>query len=31
MQSYDNDELVSEALAAVNPRLHDAFLRRLQK
>lgn len=25
------DELVSEALAAVNPRLHDAFLRRLQK
>ena len=25
------DELVSEALAAVNPRLHDAFLRRLAK
>lgn len=24
------DELVSEALAAVNPRLYDAFLRRLR-
>ena len=25
------DELVTEALAAVNPRLHDAFLRKLKK
>ena len=24
------DELVTDALAAVNPRLHDAFLRRLR-